>query len=844
MIYQALPEPTLPGALCVAPTGYGKTKQLEYWKASLSAKHIATINLYAAQIFDLNAQAYFCEAATQLGLAKTQATAQAIENHLRQRQEALWWFQDDADVFLQLPEVATFWERLFQHRPEQLGIVFNGQVFPNLDLSQWLAEGAAHYGRQELTWTQDTLNHYKTDSALPWTPKTEALVQHSQGWPLAVILAVQGQQQGLDTSAIEIQLQKRLSTRQNTSYYWTHPPSDFWQRLQSKAFKTHAQYWLQQAMTVEDLSQRRAHLYRSAGLSDEPNHQLKVLTYLAHQYLQAGQWKDCDRLLHRAEKIMENPEVLENTDRAAWYYLSANRARQRSHYAQAHHYLDQLQTLRGGEVTKFQTRAVQLRGLTYYQQGQYHQTEPLYQQALALADHDGNTAMQLEIHSMLFFLKALQENNNSPDEEEQSVNPLLEQVKQLPLTRQPLIYLNLVFAQILGERIDVNLAQTLLDQAKHIAEALNWDSLWPLIWDVEARLWRFLKKDEHALHLHQQAIERLEPESFAALYAQLNYGLTLLRQKDPQQGFEVLRHVLIQARQNGSQGLVREAEALLPDTLLSQSLPAASAPSSPSAIPAQIVQKGSSTYLRIQTFGGFQVYLNDEPVTRWPRKKSRHILIQLLQHSHSMHRETLADWLTGQDDLEQALRSLDVHIHALRKVLEPHRKGKQASQFIHFQDACYRFNRKSHYQWDAEKFTEGYEYWLKHKTNPENLAHIEKTLQLYQGPFLPELDFADLWQAEREHYQRQARELTLWCAQCCEDKQEPEQARAHLTRWLQWEPTCTAVFEHLFAQALHHKDLRQLENWGEQMEQTFIDAGEAIPQELKQIYQSAYQQLS
>lgn len=839
----------------MAPTGYGKTEQLNHWQTTLDKKGLPYIKVSAADVTTPHAAHYFALVWQQLmqqdpALTRDNAVTAAPDRHsiyqyLLEHATPRWWLQDDWEYFAQDPEIVAFWQALLQHLPEGFAGILVSEAPPEstLDTSQFIAKGASRYGLSDLKWHLETAQQFKRAQGLEWNAADEAHYHHSDGWPLAVILGPQSHPA----------LMRRLKVRQRTAYYWTRSPSDLWQQLQSQAFHDDAQYSLSQAMQTQDLTQRRAHLYRSAGLDNSPGHQLKVLTLLAHQYLQAGQWQDCDRMLHQAEPLMTatpTPDKAETNngskkkpvspvaaiDEAAWLYLKANRERQCCQYASAHQHLDQLQALTGAEVVKFHTRAVQLRGLTYYQQGQYHKTKTLYQQALALAVHDNNKAMELEIHSMLYFLNALQEGESSESENVSTlqIETLLAEVKALPLTRQPLIYLNLVFAQLLGERIDVPLAQTLLHQAKHIAETLNWDSLWPLIWDVEARLWRFLKRDEHANHLHQQALQRLEPQSFAFLYAYLNQTLTALRQPGNTQARQQLQDILEQARSHGSEGLVREAEALLPN------------------IPGESIKKTvrvpastqTGTLLRIQTFGAFQVYLNDEPVGRWPRKKSRHILVQLLLHSHSMHRETLADWLTANDDLEQALRSLDVHIHALRKVLEPHRKGKQASQFIHFQDACYRFNRQSHYQWDAEDFSAGYDYWLKHKTDPNSLSQVESTLQLYQGVFLPELDFADLWQAEREHYQRQGRELSLWCARTLQAQHEPEQARAHLTRWLQWDPTCEAVFAQLFEQALQDGDLRQLESWGEQMEQTFIDAGEMIPGTLKQVYQSVYQALS
>ncbi|PKL76452.1 MAG: hypothetical protein CVV27_10220, partial [Candidatus Melainabacteria bacterium HGW-Melainabacteria-1] len=237
----------------------------------------------------------------------------------------------------------------------------------------------------------------------------------------------------------------------------------------------------------------------------------------------------------------------------------------------------------------------------------------------------------------------------------------------------------------------------------------------------------------------------------------------------------------------------------------------------------------------------FQLRLDGVAIERWPRKRAKHLLIQLLLHPHGIHRETLADWLTGSDELEAALRGLDVHIHALRKLLEPERKGKQASRYIRFHDAVYSFNWDCHYRWDVEGFAQAHQRWLRQRDEfpAEAEKAVNDALALVSGPFLPELDFADEWLAERESYARKAGDLALWSLEHLSGLAAYEQAEERAELLLRWDNLSEPGFAWLLRLAGQLRDRVRLERLGERMEQTFEkELGCPPPKELLQLYRA------
>lgn len=838
-----------PGAILIAPGGYDQKALLEDWTRELQP-------LLQADAETQFSEGYFKDLAAQcvsLGLQPPQA--EGASRWAKALSETLWICIQDWDRLEDNPRLASFWHEVLQVQSPHLRFLMAARKPPRLPLAQFVAQGGRIYERRDLSWSEAQTEAFWRAAGREWNADSQSFWERVQGWPLALRLYLRRQQDELSPALFEQLLQQAIldwfppfiqapqqlwaPETQARLKQWQLPESS-WPPIIHDMLGDRVQqsphYWLRLA-TAQELPPEQARVYLERALSlcgaEHEHVKLKAITRLMHMSSLLGDWAAHDQWLKAGEELEAGAEI----DRAAWYYLLANRLRQSCRYAEAHAALDQLLTLPAQEpaVMNFQTRARIMRGLTAYQQGDYARTRRAYQEAMFLAEADENHQMQLELRVMLAFLDVL------TGEEGELPEDIESQVMQMPLSAQPLVWLNLTFYQILGEHLDIEKGQKILERVRASSHQLGWKALLPQIADVEARMYRFAKDYERALRLHSQAREQLDENSFDWLYASLNESLTRLRLGQQGEAKALLEQVVQGAQASGSLGLLREAQAALRVVE-----PKRQAPPAERSEKRGLEVNAEGPRLEIQCFGSFQVRLDGQLIERWPRKRARQLFIQLLLHPHGIHRETLADWLTGSDDLEQALRSLDVHIHSLRKVLEPQRKGKQASRYVQFHDACYSYNWDCHYFWDAERFNRCHQIWLKARQSDIEAAErsVAEALNYYHGPFLPELDFADDWIAEREGYARKASDLVHWSLDSLIQAQQYELAEERAEQLLRWEPLSESGFIKLFDISSHMGDRTRLERLGERMEQTYEkELGSAPPGKLTQHYLTLMKEL-
>lgn len=856
---------TTPATLLVAPGGYGKSYWIRHWTRQNEPEL-----LLDASLNEGFSDAYFAElAASCRGLGLPEPLPERPGHWVQALgDKAFTLVLDGWENLESVERIQTFWQQVLQSPPVGLRLLLASRKLPRLPVDRLVAAGGSFFGLEQLSCSQAGCAALWQAEGLEWSAADQDFYTASAGWPLGMTLYLRYRKAELAESAFRQLLHQALmgwfprfvqegsSTGghglQTTALIWQHEvqarlrdwgcDSARWLPLHwelfAKTARSQPAYWLWQALSGEQQPERvRVLIDRCLSLQPAPGLHLSALTRLAHIASLQADWAGLDQALAQGEELLEDGQ---SVDVAAWHYLKANRARQCCRYAEAHATLDALLALpaRQPAVMNFQVRARILRGLTAYQQGRYEVTRKAYSEALLLAEADANAQMQLELKLMLAFLDALLGQTEEP-----LPATIYAEVEALPLSAQPLVWLNLAFVQILGEHLDLARGQAILNKVRACAERLNWPSLEPMIADVEARLWRFHQDYDRAERLHQQALAGLETGTFDWLYASLNQALTLLRRRRIDQARPLLETVCAMAQTSGTLGLLREAAAAL-QSIAPDAAPALPVSPTSSPIPAP---SGDEPLLEIQTFGSFQIRLDGRPIARWPRKRARHLLLQLLLHPHGLHRESLADWLTGSDDLEGALRSLDVHIHALRKLLEPERKGKQASRYIGFHDAVYGFRRDCRYRWDAESFAGYYQIWLHQRDSApiEAEAAVNAALTLYTGPFLPELDFADEWLGERESYARRAGDLVLWSLEQFSRQGALAQAEDRAELLLKWDSLSEQGFAWLLRLAGQVGDRARLERLGERMESTFEkELGTAPPKELLQLYRSQLQSVS
>jgi DNA-binding SARP family transcriptional activator len=816
----------------IAPGGYGKTHWLAQQAATFAGNH--------------------CRLTGTEALATVLAPwlppgAQSLTERLHALEVPLLLQIDQAETCA--AETLAHLQALLADPPPRLWLTLASRCELPLSLAPACAAGWLRYlDAESLRLSLSDVQALWVQAGLSWESEDLTCWQQHEGWPPGCLLWLRHRLGALSASAYQTlcdqaiddlfrglpyDWQELLNPEHHAALRARGLAPEQWLPLWRKRLFGHlllsARSWLLRALQPQ-LSARESQTLLERGLAlcqpAEAPLRLSILTRLAHLASLEARWADLDALLREAEPLLPAGYQV---DQAAWLYQQANRARQRCRYAESEALLKRLWALRadGATALNLQVRGYLLQGLNAFQQGDYIRTQRAYEQARVLAEADQNAQMQLEIKILLAFLAALQ------GQEAQIPEDILDRVAAQPLAAQPMMWLNLTLLRILGESQDLRQGHEILERVRSSSQQLNWPFMLPLIADVEARLLRFHQHDEQALRLHEQALEQLEPGSFEALNARLNLALTCSRQGDSPRATELLRAVLTEASASGSLGLAREARSAL------QALE----PEHQTALPAppRTVLGHAEPLLNIRMLGSFQLVVEGHPVMHWPRKKARHLLIHLLFHPHGMHRETLADWLSGHDELEQALRQLDVHIHALRRVLEPERKGKQASRYIQFHDACYSFNFDCAYDWDYQAFHGAAGQWLSwREADPAAAAQAAvRALALYQGPLLPELDFADHWLAEREGLERKVTDLMQWTVPWLCQQGQPEQAEEIANRLLSLDACSESGFRALLQVAGHYRHFSRLQRIGHQMEEAFARHWESPPPpELQQLYAS------
>lgn len=843
------------GVLLMAPGGYGKSWWLQQWQATFKLKLLSDQPFaFSAPFFETLNQQCLSQGLPLLQAGQTRQWLAQLE-----LSQPLGLFIDHWEQLEPLSEIQAFVAEVLQYAPSQLKLFVASRVYPRLPLTHWVTNGGQLWDRKQLCWPMPQAQAYWQAHDVHWEKQDQDFWQTASGWPLGLCLWLKKRCGSLSEASFQLLLHDAI--QQVFPPFLTKPAEGFKPELQlhlqrwlslpqdwpplfyqhyHKQLQLSPAYWLSQAtQRGQTPAQTSALLERALQVSTEHDPlRLRMLTRLAHQAALRGDSRALEQALQLGEAAFEDSL---DADRAVWLYMQANRLRQKCHYPEALALLERLAQLKGSHATivNFQTRAIILKGLIAYQQGGYALTAEYYQQALYLAQADQNHAMQIELEVMLGFLHVL-----TGEAEQSLADDLAEQVQALPLENQPLIWLNLTFYQLLGEKVDLQQGQSWLKKVRETSEALQWQSLTPLIADIEARLWRFFKDYGRAERLHQQALALLEPQTFDWMFASLNYALTLSRLQRSQEAQQLLQTVSQQAEATESWGVLREAQSALnafQEAQGEQPEPLAR----PTPVISGVRPVNIEKRLEIQTFGAFQVRLGQELIERWPRKRARHLLLNLLLHPHGLHRESLADWLTQSEDLEQALRSLDVHIHALRKVLEPERKGKQASLYIHFQDACYRFNWDCLYLWDSEIFDRAYQAWLKAKPAAEAETFVEQMLSVFKGAFLPELDFADDWHAQRESYTRKATDMLQWSIEQHWQAERWEQAEIRAEQLFLCDPVSEPGFSWLMKLAAQKQEPARLARMGERMEQVFSkETGLGPPSALHEQYLQLMRQQS
>lgn len=157
--------------------------------------------------------------------------------------------------------------------------------------------------------------------------------------------------------------------------------------------------------------------------------------------------------------------------------------------------------------------------------------------------------------------------------------------------------------------------------------------------------------------------------------------------------------------------------------------------------------------LRIETLGGFRVWLGDEPVEEkgWQRWKARELLqLFITRRQHLLPKEEILSLLWPGVEKSAASRDFKVALHALNQVLEPGRPARSTPFFIQRQGSMYGLNPASGFELDAAEFERRILEGLQTRDPDRARSVLAAGLSLYKGEYLPERRYDDWCMEERE----------------------------------------------------------------------------------------------
>ena len=171
-----------------------------------------------------------------------------------------------------------------------------------------------------------------------------------------------------------------------------------------------------------------------------------------------------------------------------------------------------------------------------------------------------------------------------------------------------------------------------------------------------------------------------------------------------------------------------------------------------------ILSKQETATVRVQTLGGFQVWVNDIKLTSkdWGRDKAIQLFqfLTMASHRKALHKEQILDRLWEDDDGDTADQSFKVALHGINKALEPNRKSHSEAHYISRQGLAYQLNPADIWI-DAHAFESlvaiGNQTFIENKTLAQTA--YREAIALHKGMYLPDRVYEDWSCDERERLQ-------------------------------------------------------------------------------------------
>jgi predicted ATPase/DNA-binding SARP family transcriptional activator/Tfp pilus assembly protein PilF len=177
--------------------------------------------------------------------------------------------------------------------------------------------------------------------------------------------------------------------------------------------------------------------------------------------------------------------------------------------------------------------------------------------------------------------------------------------------------------------------------------------------------------------------------------------------------------------------------------------------------------------LCIKLFGPFEVLHDGQPVTNWPRQKTKELFKVLVsERGRAFTREQLIELLFTEGDPAKATNNLQKRVSELRRVLEPRLTEGRQSQFILPMDGReqgYLLSKTAPCWVDTEEFQKYVEIGRSAEQGERWTHAIEtyrRAAELYRGDFLAEDLYADWTLVPREGWKERFLSLLACLAEC------------------------------------------------------------------------------
>lgn len=212
---------------------------------------------------------------------------------------------------------------------------------------------------------------------------------------------------------------------------------------------------------------------------------------------------------------------------------------------------------------------------------------------------------------------------------------------------------------------------------------------------------------------------------------------------------------------------------------------------------------GDATFLRIRTFGRFEVAMAGDPIPedRWPRQRTKHLLKLLLTDpGRPFTADELVDGLYPGADVSKATANLHARVSELRRVLEPGlARGRDSKVIIRIGEG-YAFAPRCGCFLDSSAFETGLAESARLVDEGRYEAatkRFEEMLLLYRGEFLAEDRYAEWADAPRRRLRGQYLEALDGLAACYAQLGRFRQAITCCQRVLAIEPYRESVVRRL-----------------------------------------------